>query len=84
METITSEDAFWKQWPTLAGQVFEHRDAIDQGIFGFDSAIVDRDHASVKLSCVAVNGWGRDELWISASREPAGPWTLQHTIRRAK
>jgi hypothetical protein len=81
------EDKFWKQSPA-ASEIFAHRrnnPDINTMPWGFDRGFVSDDRRSTwaYFSCVALSGWGKDELTITASINEDGSWKISHEIKRA-
>ena len=85
MKSVATEDELWK-WGAVVGDIFDYKDGLpDCSAFGFDSAMVDWPRrVSVKMSCRSVNGWDRDYLHVTASRDTAkDAWKITHVLKRA-
>jgi hypothetical protein len=84
MKFIPDEDSLWKYCPTLVGTVVDYVNALgsEAWTYGVDSAFINERQAGVKFSRVASSGWGRDELWVSATQTEAGEaWVARsHTV----
>lgn len=87
MLPTTDEHKFW-QLTQAAAEIFkyrrEHTETKD-GPWGFDRGGVsdDKTSAYTLFSHVALTGWGKDELTISAKHQPDGSWKVSHVIKRA-
>ena len=87
MTPVTDEHAFW-QLTSAAADIFryrrEHSDVKD-GPWGFDrgNGSDDGSSAYAEFSHVAVSGWGKDVLVISARKQLDGSWKVSHKITRA-
>jgi len=83
---VLGEDQFWKMSPAAA-EIFEYRRGQPDlaHAWGFDRGGVsdDRRMTWADFSCVALTGYGRDELVISAVGQADDSWKLSHTIKRA-
>jgi hypothetical protein len=84
---IPNEDRFWQLSP-VAAQIFaylEENAEVAPMPWGFDTGVVANDRRSTHayFSCVALSGWGKDKLTISAALTADGSWQLQHAIKRA-
>jgi hypothetical protein len=84
---ISSKDKFWNFSPA-AGKIFAYlRENIElaSGPWGFESGSVacDRKSTHATFSYVALSGWGKDQLDISATMTENGVWRIKHTITRA-
>jgi len=80
VEVITSEDRFWDACrcaPVVMRYVSELL-GIEATRWEFGRAIVRNDHVSTMFVC---NGAPEDalELWVSATNQESGGWSLQHT-----
>jgi len=86
MIPVTDEHNFW-QLTDAAAAIFdykqEHPDVKD-GPWGFDKGNIsdDRKSAWADFSHVAISGWGKDELTLSARKQPDGSWAVTHEITR--
>lgn len=81
------EDRFWSASPAAA-EIFEYRKnhpELQAMPWGFKSGNVaeDKQRTWATFECVSLSGWGKDELYISANRQPDGSWKLTHSIKRA-
>lgn len=85
MRFFDSEDAFWKGAPGAA-EVFSYVREKVPGPWGFDKGATDAPprRTWAEFSHVALSGWGRDKLHVSASHDPSGEWRVTHTVMRAK
>lgn len=87
MIPTTDEHKFW-QSTSAAPDIFryrrEHADVKD-GPWGFDRGGVSDDKSSAwaVFSHVALSGWAKDVLTISAKAQADGSWALAHDIKRA-
>lgn len=82
------EDKFWRISPAAAAEIFAYlKENADTSVmpWGFDNGYVSGDRRSTNaiFSCVALSGWGKDELTISATLANDGSWQLKHAIKRA-
>jgi len=81
------EDKFWKSSPAAA-LIFAYRNEnedINTMPWGFDRGGISDDRRSTwaSFSCVALSGWGKDMLTISATMTEDNSWQVTHTIKRA-
>jgi hypothetical protein len=84
---ITDKGKFWQLSPA-ATKIFQYVAAtpeISQSPWGFDSGNIadDLNSSHAGFSCVTVSGWGRDKLFVQATRQVDGSWSIHHTITRA-
>lgn len=84
---ITDESKFWQIAPA-ADLIFKYIDEnseISRSPWGFDNGNYSEDLSSVwaSFSCVAVSGWGKDKLSISANKNSDGQWIMSHRVSRA-
>jgi len=52
--------------------------------WGFDRGKADHDYLIAVFSCTSVKGWGRDKLYVHASKTEDGAWHIQHTLERGE
>ncbi|MDD2388161.1 MAG: hypothetical protein PHP23_00285 [Desulfobacterales bacterium] len=81
------EDKFWKCSPAAA-EIFAYRREnknITAMPWGFDRGGISDDRRSTWacFSCVALSGWGKDELTISATMNEDNSWKITHAIKKA-
>lgn len=84
---VPNEDKFWQVSPAAA-EIFAYlKESEDVALmpWGFDNGGVSNDRRSTyaNFSCVALSGWGKDELTISAALASDGSWQLKHAIKNA-
>jgi len=82
VEVITSEDRFWDACrcaPVVMRFVTELL-GLEATRWEFGKAIVRSDHVSTMFVCRGQHGDAL-ELWVSASSDRTGGWTLQHSER---
>ena len=80
MEVITSEERFWDACrcaPLVMTYVTDLL-GIEASRWEFGKAIVRRGHVSTMFLRAGPQGDSR-ELWVSATNERTGGWTLQHS-----
>lgn len=83
---ILDEDKFLKCSPTAAEIFAYRRENRELGMhWGFVRGYISDNRRSMwaEFSCVALTGWGKDELTISASMNEDGSWHIKHKIKRA-
>jgi hypothetical protein len=89
MPSFVGEHDFWQHSPA-ADQIFAYRrdneEELGSTAWGFDRGAVSDDGRSTwaLFSHVALTGWGKDELVISASLQEDGNWEVTHRVTRAK
>lgn len=84
---VSNEDGFWQLSPAAA-EIFAYlkeNAEVTLMPWGFDNGGVSNDRRSThaNFSCVALSGWGKDELTISAALASDGSWQMKHAIKRA-
>jgi len=84
---ISDKSKFWQVAPA-ADEIFRYaKEApeISQSPWGFDRGNMSDDLSRVwaSFSCVAVSGWGKDILTITAEKHADGSWSLSHQVTRA-
>ena len=84
---ITDKSKFWQAAPA-ATEIFhyvEQEPEISQSPWGFDRGNMSDDLTKVwaSFSCVSVNGWGKDTLSVTATKQSDGSWSLSHQVARA-
>ena len=84
---VTDKSKFWDLSPA-ASEIFryvEENPVISESPWGFDVGNVSDDNNSsyASFSCVAISGWGKDRLTVSASKQSNGAWLLSHRVERA-
>ena len=81
------ENNFWKLSPAAAKIFAYRRDNPDVNTmpWGFDCGGVSDDRRSTwaSFSCVALSGWGKDELTINALMNEDCSWQIKHAIKKA-
>jgi hypothetical protein len=87
LQSNLEEDKFWKSSPAAAEIFAYRRENPDVNVmpWGFDRGGVSYDHRSTWaiFSCVALSGWGKDELTISALMNEDSSWQIKHSIKPA-
>lgn len=88
MIPVTDEHKFWQLTPDAAAELFKYRDEnseVKDGPWGFDrgNASDDKTSAYAIFSHVAISGWGKDVLILSARKQADGSWRVTHEIERA-
>jgi hypothetical protein len=87
LQAVPNEDKFWQLSPAAA-EIFaylkENAD-VPPMPWGFDNGSVSNDRRSThaNFSCVALSGWGKDELTILAALASDGSSQMKHAIKRA-
>lgn len=81
------EDKF-RKWSPAAAEIFAYRHEkqdVNTMPWGFERGGVSDDRRSTwaSFSCVALSGWGKDELTISATMNEDSPWQITHAIKPA-
>ena len=84
---IRDESKFWQVAPA-ANEIFRYvkdEPSIAASAWGFDSGNISKelDRVWASFSCVAVSGWGKDKLSVTAVKQPDGSWSLSHQVARA-
>jgi hypothetical protein len=84
---IPNEDRFWQLSPAAA-EVFAYlKENAETALmpWGFDNGGVSNDLRSThaNFSCVALSGWDKEKLTISAALTSDGSWQLKHAIKHA-
>lgn len=84
---VLSEDKFWQLSPA-ASEIFAYlKENTEVALmpWGFDNGGVsnERNSTHANFSCIALSGWGKDELTISAVLSSDGSWKMTHAIKRA-
>jgi len=84
---IHDEHKFWQLMP-CAAEIFKYAKGhpeVGQGSWGFDTGNCsdELDKVWASFSSVALSGWGKDRLHISAVKQSDGAWQLSHQLARA-
>ena len=84
---IKDEHKFLQLMP-CAAEIFKYareHPEVGQGSWGFDSGnhSDELDKVWASFSSVALSGWGKDRLHISAVKQRDGTWQLSHQLARA-
>lgn len=80
MEVITSEDRFWDacRCAPLVVRFVTELLGVEATKWEFGRAIVRNRHISTMFVCTTSPGEAL-ELWVSATLDGSGEWTLQHS-----
>jgi hypothetical protein len=88
MHTPVTDEGDFLQAAPAASEIFRYvRETpdISGSPWGFDRGNTSDDFTRVwaNFSCVAVSGWGKDSLSVTAVKQPDGSWLLSHQVVRA-
>lgn len=83
MEIITDEAKFFILYAAAENmrEYIREQPDIAGSPWGFDRATLVDGRANAEFSCVALSGWGRDRLTVSAVQDGEG-WVYSHSLHR--